>query len=265
MLSELPQPAIDLKPAVRFNGIWAVHAALPPQRGKHRPFSGRREPALRAIAARFGGKPALICGANRSTLPRDVMADIAATGLALVGYPHAKESLIAQGMDRERVEKMSVGQVIAIYTDRNYRRCSDDWEKLWYIPYSEVVRQEVEEKRIEAINPLGGGPDREVIPLASLLLPAVQSCRTAQLKLEREMASLRVIEALRMYVADHEGKAAGLARRNHGRAGAREPVDDEALRLPVERRHRRALSRQRSTASTAAGGTRFRSQTTRSK
>ena len=75
---------------------------------------------------------------------------MAATGLGLIGYTHAKERLIAQGMDRERVEKMAVGQVIAIYTERVYRRFSDDYEKLWYVPFADMNKaSDSVEKRLQ--------------------------------------------------------------------------------------------------------------------
>ena len=77
-------------------------------------------------------------GPNSGKELDDAQAGVAATGLALAGYSHAKARLIAQGMDRDRVEKMAVGQVIAIYTERVYRRFSDDYEKLWYMPFADM-------------------------------------------------------------------------------------------------------------------------------
>jgi hypothetical protein len=133
-------------------------------------------------------------------------AGLTATGIALLGYTHAKERLIAQGMNRDRVEKMSVGQVIAIYTERNYRSFADDLEKLSYIPFADMGKAaDAGEKRLAAAQAFGNGEDREILPIVSLLLPAMQSARIAEVKLEREVALLRVIEALRMYAATHGG------------------------------------------------------------
>jgi hypothetical protein len=115
--------------------------------------------------------------------------------------------LIGKGMDRELVEKMSVGQVMAIYTERNYQRFADEWESLWYMPFWETRRyQRAMEDHVDDAKLTGGSSEREVIPLVSLLLPAMQAARNAQVRLEREIASLRVIEALRMYAAEHDGK-----------------------------------------------------------
>ena len=123
-----------------------------------------------------------------------------------MGYTHAKEQLIAQGMDRERVEKMAVGQVIAIYTERVYRRFSDDYAKLWYVPFADMNKVgDSVEKRLRDARPFGTSDDREILPIVSMLLPAMQAARSAQVRLECEVAALRVIEALRMYAAEHGG------------------------------------------------------------
>ncbi len=134
-------------------------------------------------------------------------AGIAATGLALIGYEHAKERLIAQGMDRNRVEKMAVGQVIAIYTDRVYRKFSDAFEAQWYVPFADMSNANASlEKQLVSAKPFGSGEDREILPIVTLLLPAMHAARGAQVRLERDVAALRVIEALRIYAAQNNGK-----------------------------------------------------------
>jgi len=140
-------------------------------------------------------------------MANDVESGIAAAAIATVGYSHAKEQLIAQGMDPARVEKMAVGQVIAIYSERNYRRFADEWEKLWQVPYARSIEMARRlDQKIYAARPLGESVDREILPFAMLLLPALQASQAAQVRLDREVASLRVIEALRMYAADHDGR-----------------------------------------------------------
>jgi hypothetical protein len=131
---------------------------------------------------------------------------VAATAIALVGYPHAKARLIADGFDPKRVEAMSVGQVMAVYTERNYQLFSNDFEKLWYVPFWEMrARYEAVERKLERATLFENGKDREVLPIVSQLLPAMHWARAAQVRLERDIAALRVIEALRMYAASHAG------------------------------------------------------------
>ena len=124
----------------------------------------------------------------------------------MLGYSHAKERLIAQGLDRDRVEQMAVGQVMAIYTERIYQRFADEYAKLWAMPYWEMARPgAVLEKTLREANVVGGGTDREVLPIVTFLMPAMQSARAAQVRLERDVAAIQVIEALRMYAASHAG------------------------------------------------------------
>jgi hypothetical protein len=201
-LTELPRPFIELRPAVRFEvGMGErvypfIHGA---EATDHAPDEWNRlyKQTVRDMSTigenTFGGLGPL-------------GSDLSATGFALLGYSHAKEVLIAQGMDRDRVEEMSVGQMIAIYSERNYRRHADDFESLWYVPYWEFQSRygRVFDQLANA-GPLHGGSEREVLPIASSVLPAMQAIRGAQVRLERDFAVLRVIEALRMYAAEHAG------------------------------------------------------------
>ncbi|HEX3601190.1 MAG TPA: hypothetical protein VHU84_13655, partial [Lacipirellulaceae bacterium] len=135
-----------------------------------------------------------------------VEAGVGATALALLGYSNAKAQLIAQGMEREAVEKMPVGQVIAIYTARINARIGDDYQKSWYWPFPEMKKQlNKADILLGNIGPLSNAADREVIPMMSLLLPAIDGCRAAEVRAERQVAALRVIEAMRMYAANHGG------------------------------------------------------------
>ena len=207
-LTELPQPAIDLQTAVRFEMDFAPRM-FPfidhPETTEHADDEWNRlyTQTVRDYS-RVGGN--LLGGANGKQLNDDVEAGIAATGLGLLGYPHAKAQLIAEGMDRERVEKMSVGQVIAIYTARINARVGDDFRKTWYSPFSEMNKRIHDvDSRLSNIGPLSNAPDREIIPMMSLLVPAIEGCRAAEVRAERQVAALRVIEAVRMYGANHGG------------------------------------------------------------
>ena len=201
-LTELPQPLVDLREAARFEMDFGprmfpfIHHS---ETTDHSPAEWNRlyTQSLRDLTA---------MGGNNSAVLNDLGSGLAATAAALVNYSFAKDQLVAQGMDRERVEKMAVGQVMAIYTERNYQSFADDFQKLWYVPFWEMrERHGAVERRLEQARPMGGGPDREVLPVVSLLLPAMEACRAAQVRLERDIAALRVIEALRMYAASHAG------------------------------------------------------------
>jgi hypothetical protein len=207
-IGELPQPPIDIRPAVRFEidfGPRVFPFIHNTETTDHSPQEWNRllTQTIRDLQV-VGEKMPMFNPADSFT--KEVSARLTATAIGLTGYSHAKERLIAQGMNRALVEEMSVGQVIAIYTERNYRHFADDWEKLWQVPFEQSgkMADQLERKRTAA-KPFGAGEDREILPLLTLLLPALQACREAQVRLDREVASLRVIEALRLYAASHGG------------------------------------------------------------
>ncbi len=208
-LGELPEPPVDMRPAVRFEMDFGprmfplIHNA---ETTDHSPQEWDRlfVQTIRDLHT-VGETPMPF--SNGTATEKNVGAGLAATAVALAGYAHAKEWLITHGMDRERVEKMAVGQVIAIYTERIYRRFADDWENLWQVPFpqSQAVAQRLSRK-LDAARTIGNGENREILPMVTLLLPALEASRGAQMRLAREVASLRVIEALRMYAARHDGR-----------------------------------------------------------
>lgn len=72
--------------------------------------------------------------------------------------------------------------------------------KWMFLPYSEAKKglQHADETIRDA--KVRG---REIVPLAAMLLPAVSSVKNAEVRGQRELALLRVLEALRLYAARH--------------------------------------------------------------
>jgi hypothetical protein len=206
-LSGLPQPLIDLRPIMQFemdDGPRIFPFVDRTETAQHAPQEWNR--LFAQTIGEFSKTGFDFRGGNNGKELGGAQAGVAATGLALVGYPHAKARLIAQGMDRDRIEKMAVGQVIAIYTERVYHKLSDDYEKLWYIPFADMLKVwDSLEKRMGDAKPFGRSEDREIFPTASLLSP-IPTARAAQVRVERDLAAIQVIEALRMFAADHDGK-----------------------------------------------------------
>ena len=208
-LTDLPDPPADLRPAARFELDFGprmfpfIHHAETTERADeewNRLFTEAFRDLQKAggAAALFGAAP---------VEESDAAAGLVATAAGLLGYSHAKQQLVAWGMDRGRVESMAVGQVMAIYTERNYRHFADAYETLWYMPFWEMQKRgsPVNDELSDA-GMLSGNENRELMPMVSILLPAMQAARAAQMRLERDVAALRVIEALRMYAAAHNGR-----------------------------------------------------------
>lgn len=121
----------------------------------------------------------------------------------LRGYPRAKQALIQRGMSPERVEAMAVGQVVLLETSQRFDELRDELLKCVLLPYWQArpYLDEVERS-------LGQANRRweEALPLCGKYFPAVQAGRRAFAILDRRIAELRVIEALRLYGASHDGR-----------------------------------------------------------
>jgi hypothetical protein len=125
------------------------------------------------------------------------------TAAILEGYPRAKRYLIAHGRSAAEVDAMPVPQVVLLYTMQFYNEARDDIFKWTYLPYDDSQKYAKQsEQRLRQI----ARNREEVIPLASLLLPALYAAKTAEARIERDLAALQILEALRLYAADHDGK-----------------------------------------------------------
>ncbi len=127
----------------------------------------------------------------------------------VTGYTHAKQRLVDWGYESDRVESMAVGQVLTIYTSRVIRIASDSYRKAKAtgLTYNQVRRLgELGDRVLNDSQPMSDGPNREIVPIGGLLLPASSAARSAEYRCARDVAALRVIEALRMHAAQNDKK-----------------------------------------------------------
>jgi hypothetical protein len=194
-LTELPHPLVDMRPAVEME-MHMLDLSFPELR--HVEDTQRSPPEWQALLDRMSQK---LLWAWSDGAPGK-MPQLTMTALALKGYPTAKRGLIEMGYPAQQVEAMPVPQVLILYTVRTYQEFRDDMFKWFGVPYPEA-RAGMNDchRRLET-----EAGSREVVPLASLLLPAVGAVQQAVARTERKIAVLRVIEALRLYAAGHEGR-----------------------------------------------------------
>ena len=124
------------------------------------------------------------------------------TGRAMALFPRAKSELVAAGHDRKTVDAMPAAQVILLHMVMTFGRSRDEMFKWFNLPYwqARVGMADTDRKLNREIR------EQELVPVASVLLPALSSVRLASVRSERRIALLRVIEALRFYAAEHDGK-----------------------------------------------------------
>jgi hypothetical protein len=203
-LTELPRPLIDLRPAIEFE-VTVPSRVFPflkdPEHAQHSP-----EQWAELISQAYVTLDRLT-----SERPPDAQAwqaRLLATGQALRTYTQAKRDLIAAGYDAAKIEQMPVGQVLAIEEVRLCRYISSESLKWSFLPYPESWRRQKQAEsdlvRDRYLYPPPTG--REVIPVNSLLLPAVRAGSDAMIRCDISVAANRVIEAIRMHAAQHGGK-----------------------------------------------------------
>jgi len=197
-LAALPEPLVDLRPAMQFemNLPLQMFPFLKDAETAHRsPDEWRR-----ALVECLQGLDDI--DGSSSHMP-PWQAELAAAGIVAKLYPLAKEQLIAEGLDRDRVEAMPVGQVVAIQTARSVKYAFQEVFKLAHLPYHEATaRMPATLKRLEGEGHLHGHfSGREGLPLTSLLLPAVGNVMQVEVRTARNLAALQTIEAIRMHAA----------------------------------------------------------------
>lgn len=121
---------------------------------------------------------------------------------ALKFYPAAKQWLRDQGLSAEAIDAMPPLYVVLWYEYYHFTRLRDDVSKWFSVPYWQAASgfQEAQ-ARIDASR-------REHQPGASLadLLGAFARIGYLRARLERDLAILRCVEAIRMYGAAHNGQ-----------------------------------------------------------
>ncbi|WP_145108256.1 hypothetical protein [Botrimarina mediterranea] len=125
----------------------------------------------------------------------------------VVGYTHAKTRLVDWGMTPPEVEAMPVGKVLSLYSNRIMQMRADRYLKAYLAPYSASKPLDKEAQDYHDANVLfSDGPDREVLPFGIGMLFTVRTVRSSEVRAARDLAALRVIEALRMHAARNDSR-----------------------------------------------------------
>ncbi len=212
-LADMPKPMIDLRRAAHYElgiGLRVLPLLREAETAEYSPaeWSRRIGQMLKSIRT-FGTASAP--GSDRLPPPFDgpgwksATSQLAGTVLGLLTYPQAKKSLISDGMSPREVDAMPVGQVLVLASARAYRHTSQQLETLWCIPFSEMKQRErAVTDHLKRKGYLGTQlfRSKEIIPIASLVLPAISAARVAQARLARDLAAMQLIEALRMHAAE---------------------------------------------------------------
>ena len=194
-LSTLPRPLIDLQRAldVERMGIELTFPELANARTQKKTPDEWREQYLRIFSQELGVK---LSDQNSPKAPspdelekrcRDRM-------------PEAKKFLIAGGLPAKEIEEMPTYQIATLYSLAIYHENLDDAIKCYCLPFPEAIAG------MDAVTERIKHDDREIFPISDHIVPVIGTSRSATARLERSIAVLRVLEALRICAARHGDK-----------------------------------------------------------
>lgn len=121
----------------------------------------------------------------------------------------SKATLGAAGRPREKVEQMPHLQVALLHAMLQYDRLLDEMLKWQNFPDPDAlggVKQAERVLRQARADALSLAPEVPALPLAPLTLPPYFRPFYARARLDRQLAALRCVEAVRLYAAAHGGK-----------------------------------------------------------
>lgn len=193
-LTQLPPQLVDLRRGVEAE----MHGAELTMTELQDLDSPRSADEWRETLFKLGEQMADWTSGQRIKLSRPMI-----TASVMRAYPAAKRALMERGYEADAVAKMPVAQVILLNEMGTLTELRDDAAKWFFLPYPDAVRG------LEAADKAHAKRARErrtVLPLSETFLPAMESVRGAQVRCDRMLATLRVLEALRIYAAAHEGR-----------------------------------------------------------
>lgn len=202
-LTALPAPMISLRDGIRSERYWIVSTLPYLDVIESTVLSDRQarellsavadlfseveadDPVARALFGQVPGLPA----AGRILLP------------ALNTYSAAKRHLIQEGFDAALVEEMPVAQVVVLVWVKGYRDVLDEMVAWADRPDAErrVALSEIDERLAETQR-------RPENLLGHIALPAAGAACNAESRLAHWITILRVVEAVRLYAAAHDGQ-----------------------------------------------------------
>jgi hypothetical protein len=198
-LSELPQPLVDLRQGLEMeqDSIYLAFPELREVRTGTR-TAGDWDLALLNLSNRLMKMIPEVTGGPDAK--KDIGWWATAGYFALTAYPKAKTQLRDAGYSQAKIDAMPSSQAILLAIVETYDKQRDDLHKWFYVPASQASAAAIDQSLKQIDN------SSEIVPLAKLLMPAINSVIVNDVCLRREVAALRVVEAIRFYAAGHDNK-----------------------------------------------------------
>ena len=191
-ITELPDPLVSYRRALELEAS-GIYLLFPTLREVLRPVS----PAVARPVSEVFLRITELSGQMEGKKPGAAEAKSALEE----AEPIARRELLARGWKRQQVDAMTPSQAVLVQMIEVFEETRDDLFKWFYVPYWQAERGiQAAEEQIQQAKKVEG------IRLASIMLPAVGKCYLRAAMRQRQIATLRVIEAIRLYAANHGGK-----------------------------------------------------------
>jgi hypothetical protein len=203
-LSALPRPLIDLRKGMDFE-YQTLEKQFPELGDLDRERSAEQwDDVLRRFRKELQVLILVPAEEGRRKLPDYVPKNCAPGDPAAKSpdLPEARRYVSrAKRLSAEKVEAMPPAQLLLLYIVGMSDEIRDDWFRASYLPYPQA-----RPLLNTAIKRLREAPIAEGYIPSRALLPGLDRVMSAEVRLERNLAALQTIEALRMHAAAHEGK-----------------------------------------------------------
>jgi hypothetical protein len=199
-LTALPRPLIDLRKGMA-GELRSMEAVIPlPRDVEKGPMTP--EEALAALDRLWAGIQKL---ADEPGTPGLAQSRLGLAFYITLQHPSARKSLLAAGKTEAELDAMPPAQVVMLDALVRFRNLRDEHYVWFNAPYAEAVQgMRMSEAKIKDLR---RSPPLDYLQnMLLLLLPAVDKVYGAEVRTERRMASLRVVEAVRLHAARNDGK-----------------------------------------------------------
>jgi hypothetical protein len=194
-LTSLPKPLIDMHKAIQYEHEM-VFVEFPELRNIETEILTPQQ--VLEITSNLTNKIQSLTGEGKNSS----LMKLLPAGLVMIHYSDAKQYLAKKGFSQEQIDSMPAAQAVLIYQKQQYQEIADNMFKWLEIPYNQSQPyMSISEKQLSILEDQGVKTN-----LFSMLLPALSRVSFMQARLERNIAMLRTIEAIRMYAAANSGQ-----------------------------------------------------------
>lgn len=134
---------------------------------------------------------------------RGIFTGLLPAGWVMMHYLAAKEHLAGRGFSQEQIQAMPAAQAVLIYQKQEYFDLLDSMFKWFTVPYHQAQPhlQESEQRFDQHTKAKGIKAN-----LFNFLLPSLSRIALLEARLDRHVALLRTVEAIRLFAANHAGR-----------------------------------------------------------